>query len=201
MTGDMTSMAYQAPLRQNTQTYRCPQINIHHKKVQNCNADLSNEWRERFSAVKSGGWRVVEVNPFTQQVLGLLMQTGWIIKLAGLYDAGVHHWRRSNTNAIYQWTFGILPQCLQQRCQSESHTHRLTQPDCLGSYSTPVPSSIQVAASELWRSSGGYDGEDYKNCSVLCCVQQLCIVIRKHLSSSFSCISWFKFRFLFCVFV
>ena len=65
---------------------------------------------------------MVEVDPLTQQILGLLMQAGRIVKLACLYDARVHHRWRSNANTIDQRALGILPQCLQQRCQSEPHT-------------------------------------------------------------------------------
>lgn len=42
--------------------------------------------------------------------------------------------------------------------------------------------------------------EDHPNCSVLCCICQLCTVIRTYMSSSCSYIRQFSFRVLFLLF-
>jgi len=43
--------------------------------------------------------------------------------------------------------------------------------------------------------------EDCQNCSVLCCVRQLCTMIRTHMRAVLKDECWFTFRFSFCAFV
>lgn len=53
--------------------------------------NLANECRKGLSAVPAGSRRVVQVDPFSQQVLCLLSEAWWVIVFRCLRNPRVHH--------------------------------------------------------------------------------------------------------------